>query len=92
MNPLIVMVLIGLGLIGAYFLMSELGAAQIATGGSPDSALANYSVTAIKFLMVVMVLYAIYYVVDVIKTSIRERKARERKARALEAKERSYNS
>ena len=41
MSPLIVMVLIGLGLIGAYFLMTELGAAQIATGGSPDSALAN---------------------------------------------------
>ena len=90
MSPMIVIVLICLGLIAAYFLMTELTAAQVATGGSPDGALANYSTMAIKILMAIMVLYAIYYVVDVIKTSISERKARERKAKALAAKERSY--
>ena len=92
MSPIIVIVLICVGLLGAFFLMSELTTAQLATGASPNTPLATYSVTAIKILMIVMVLYAIYYIVDVIKTSIRERKAADHKAKILEARERSHSS
>jgi len=90
MNPIIVIVLILLGLIGAYFLMTELTAAQVATGSATNGPLAQYSTLAIKVLMAVMVLYAIYYIVDVIKTSARERRASERKKKMLEAREQSY--
>ena len=90
MSPIIVIVLILTGLIGAYFLMGELNAAQLATGGATSGAVANYSTLAIKILMAIMALYAIYYVVDVIKTSARERRAVERKKKMLEAREKGY--
>lgn len=90
MSPIIVIVLLLIGLLGAFFLMTELGTAQAATGGATQGLLATYAPLGIKILMVIMVLFTVYYIVDVIKTSARERKAAERKAKALEARERPY--
>ena len=92
MKPIIFIVLIFVGLLSAFFLQDQLTTAQVATGGATNGASANYTSLAIKILMVIMVLYAIYYVVDVIKTSARERRALERKKKMLEAREESYKS
>ena len=73
MNPIVVITLILLGIGGAYFLLINLGAAQVEAGSAPNEMLTNYGALAAKILIGVMVLYGIYYVVDVIKTALKKR-------------------
>jgi hypothetical protein len=74
MNPIIVITLLLLGIGGAYFLMINLGDAQVAAGGTANPLLTNYGALACKILIVVLLLYMIYYIADVIKTSAQQRK------------------
>jgi hypothetical protein len=74
MNPIIVITLILLGIGGAYFTMLNLGDAQVAAGNSVNPMLTNYGVLVCKILIGVLLLYGIYYIVDVVKTSARQRK------------------
>lgn len=78
MNPILVIFLLLVGIGGAYFLMTNIGQAQIDAGGAVNPALTNYGSLAAKVLMAVLVLYAIYYIVDVFKTSAAQRKEKER--------------
>lgn len=76
MNPIVVIVLILLGIGGAYFTMISLNDAQVAAGGAANPLLTNYGTLACKILIGVLILYGIYYVVDTIKTSMQQRKYR----------------
>ena len=87
MNPLVIIIFIILGLLGVYLLMTELGTAQSATGAVSNSTSASLTTWAINILMAVMILYAIYYVAEVIKNSSRERRKKERKKQDREARE-----
>lgn len=74
MSPVVVIILILLGIGAAYFTMSSLADAQIAAGSAANPMLTNYATLACKILIGVLLLYAIYYIVDTIKTSIQQRK------------------
>lgn len=74
MNPLIVITLILLGIGGAYFTIINLADAQVAAGGAANPMLTNYGILISKILIGVLIVYGIYYIVDAIKTSVRERK------------------
>jgi len=89
MNPLVIVVLIVLALLGAYLLLIELAPAQLATGTFTNPIITSSTNLAIKILIAVVILYAIYYVVDVFKTSTRERKDKARRAQERKAREES---
>ena len=72
MNPVIVIILILLGIGGAYFVMTNLAEAQVAAGGAANAALTTYGVLAAKVLMAVMVLYGLNIVTS--KTTAAQRK------------------
>ena len=89
MNPVIIIVLIILGLLGAYLLLTELGPAQLATGTFTNPTANTYTNLAIKIIILIVILYAVYYVVDVFRTSARERKSKARKTQERKAREES---
>ncbi len=73
MNPIIVVTLILLGIGGCYFTMINLADAQVAAGGAVNPMLTNYGALVCKVLIGVLLLYGIYYIVDVVKTSMQRK-------------------
>lgn len=74
MNPIIIITLLLLGIGGAYFTMINLGDAQVAAGGVVNPLLTNYGTLACKILIAVLLLYGLYYIMDVVKNSVQQRK------------------
>lgn len=75
MHPIVIVVLIFVALGSAYFLMTNLEASQVAATGAANHAVTMYGSLALKILMAIVMLYAIYYVVESVRTSLQKRKA-----------------
>lgn len=78
MNPVIVIILILLGIGGAYFVITNLADAQISVNGVDNAALTTYGILAAKVLIAVLILYGICYIVAAFKTAAAQRKMKER--------------
>jgi hypothetical protein len=75
MHPIVIVFLIFVALGSAYFLMTNLEASQVAATGAANHAVTMYGSLAIKILMVAVVLYTIYYVVESVRSALHKRKA-----------------
>lgn len=75
MHPIVIIVLIFVALGSAYFLMTNLESSQIAATGAANQAFTTYGTLALKILMAAVLLYAVYYIVETVRTSLQKRKA-----------------
>lgn len=75
MHPIVIVVLIFVALGTAYYLLNNLEAAQVAATGVANQAITTYGSLLLKLLMAAVILYAVYYVVETVRTSLQQRKA-----------------
>ncbi len=75
MHPIVIVVLIFVALGSAYFLMTNLESSQIAATGMANPAVTTYGTLALKVLMAAVLLYAVYYIAETVRTALQKRKA-----------------
>lgn len=78
MHPIVIVALIFVAIGCAYFMLTNLESAQMAASGAANNAITTYGAIALKVLIAVIILYGIYYVVEVVRTALMQRKALQR--------------
>lgn len=75
MHPIVIVALIFVALGAAYYLLTHLEAMQVAATGAANQTITAYGSLLLKLLMAAVILYAVYYVVETVRTSLQQRKA-----------------
>lgn len=78
MHPIVIIFVIFVALGAAYFLMTNFSDAQTAASGTANTLIGIYGTLFAKILIAIVLLYGLYYIVDVFRSAALQRKAKAR--------------